>query len=182
MSLGLSDSVDSGGGLDMFDSGSGGEVAGVEAAEDKHENYDAGGDAKGGRKRARSAVDGDVSGGGAKCRKGQHKKACRLCCLRLTKEHVSGTKAECKSCHPDFEAARRDATKQHELEFFNQICEQDEDLREFMVEWKNNTPPSRGVGHKRGGYKFIRFKKRLLRSQGCSSNQAEGHEDQEEVL
>ena len=64
MSLGLGDSVDGGGGLDMFDSG--GEVAGVEAAEDKHENYDAGGDAAGGRKRARSAVDGDVSGGSAK--------------------------------------------------------------------------------------------------------------------
>ena len=115
MSLGLGDSVDGGGGLDMFDSG--GEVAGVEAAEDKHENYDAGGDAAGGRKRARSAVDGDVSGGSAKFRKGQHEKACRLCCLRLTKEHFSGTKAECKSCHPDFEAARRDAIKQQELDF-----------------------------------------------------------------
>ena len=71
MSLGLGDSVDGGGGLDMFDSG--GEVAG--------------GDAASGRKRARSAVDGDVSGGSAKFRKGQHEKACRLCCLRLTKEH-----------------------------------------------------------------------------------------------
>ena len=160
MSLGLGDSVDGGGGLDMFDSG--GEVAGVEAAEGKHENCDA----AGGRKRARSAVDGDVSGGSAKFRKGQHEKACRLCCLRLTKEHFSGTKAECKSCHPDFEAARRDAIKQQELDLFNQICEQDEDLREFMADWKKNTPPSRGAGHKRGGYKFIRFKKRLCARRG----------------
>ena len=101
-----------------------------------------------------------------KFRKGQLTKSCRVCHQELTKESFTGTKAECKECFPHWEAARRDAIKQQELDFFNQINDDEDLLAEFMADWKATTPPSEGPGKKRGGYKFANFRKRVGKRSG----------------
>ena len=83
-----------------------------------------------------------------KFRKGQLTKSCRVCHQELTKESSTGTKAECKECFPHWEAARRDAIKQQELDFFNQINDDEDLLAEFMADWKATTPPAQGPGKK----------------------------------
>ena len=73
-------------------------------------------------------------------------------------------------CWPDFEAARRDSVRQQELDLFNKICQDTKMLRDFMADWKANTPPSRGPGHRRGGYAFARFKKRVGTTKGTTEH------------
>ena len=93
-------------------------------------------------------------------------RVCRLCSEEKMKKEFTGTKACCKLCFKHFEAARRDAIKQQELAFFNQINEDDELLRDFMHDWLEHTPPAKGAGHKRGGYKFARFVRRVEAKKG----------------
>lgn len=99
--------------------------------------------------------------GEARFRKGQTSKVCRLCQEEKGKDGFSGSKDSCKECWPDFEASRRDAVRQQELETWNEINKDDELMREFIEDWRRATPLRRGPGNRRGGYQFARFKKRI---------------------
>ena len=96
-------------------------------------------------------------------------RVCRMCAEEKSKKEFTGTKSCCKVCFKHFEAARRDAVKQQELDFFNQINADDELLRAFMKDWLEHTPPAQGAGHRRGGYKFARFYRRVQAKKGTMS-------------
>ena len=55
---------------------------------------------------------------------------------------------------------------QQELALFNEINQDEALLREFMQDWLLTNPSGRGPGHKRGGYKFARFRKIMSRRKG----------------
>ena len=82
----------------------------------------------------------------------------RICYLCEQDTDDWGTKAECRPCNNDKESAERDAKRQNEGEYFKEVCNDVQLLREFLAEWRKECGPARGRGNRRGGFKFGRFK------------------------
>ena len=167
LDLGLGDCVDDdmfGGGAEVGAASPSSPSASSSGRKKKAKKVKKEGDAKEPKAGSNSKGKGGKSARGFK--KGQTEKICRLCLVAKPASGFSGTKPDCRECHPDFEAAKRDAMRQQQLKLFNDIAGDDDLLRKFIADWKKNTPPARGAGHRRGGYKFVQFKKMITAAKG----------------
>lgn len=135
-------------------------------------------DAKQGGALPACAGDGDDAGGqpsGKKgnCGRGKGKaKAAaapkmKLCpyCNEMT-DQWQGNKKCCRSCFPDYESAERDARRQNEKEYFDELRKDPVMMREFLNAWRREVPPRQGAGFRRGGFRFARFKATYMRKVG----------------
>ena len=78
-------------------------------------------------------------------------------CERET-EDWSGNKAECRPCMLDKEAAERDSKAQGEKTFLDELKKDKSLFAKFIRDWRQECGPSKGPGHKRGGFKFAIYK------------------------
>ena len=78
----------------------------------------------------------------------------------------SGNKAECRPCMNDKEAAERDARNQGEKAFFDTIKKDKALLANFVRDWRASCGPSKGPGHRRGGFKIAEYKTTIFSSIG----------------
>ena len=72
------------------------------------------------------------------------------------------TKRECRPCMNDKEAAERDARNQAEKSFMDKIKKDKALLARFVRDWRAACGPSKGPGHRRGGFKFAVYKTEIF--------------------
>ena len=86
-------------------------------------------------------------------------------CEELTDNFASGKK-NCKPCNRDYEAALADAKRQNELKFFQEICKDPAELRNYLEQFKEECGEATGSGNKRGGFNIAKYKQMYYARKG----------------
>ena len=110
-----------------------------------------------------AAANGDAEGGPAAKRAAKRKVAafCYICRC-MTDDWTS--KAECRLCNNDKEAAKRDCVRQNQKNYFEELSKDKEALGAFVRSWVAEIGPSRGFGNIRGGFKFAVYRESLRKT------------------
>ena len=87
-------------------------------------------------------------------------KVCPIC-SRETDDW--GKRPYCRLCNNDWEASERDAKTNGEMAYWKEVSKDMSTMKSFLIAWKQECGPSRGAGHKRGGFKFAKFRQERQR-------------------